>query len=151
MVYSAHPPYEVLQNDLMDFALMQRMRRFARFWDLIGNSGNFVETTPLLWSGGASPFAAFMRWSDWVYARLGRQHSIALARLAELLFEHLTRESAVPPEEVAQCLWRDWQRAGRREKPDFIVGFLSDAEAPLVRSPEGIPKRQARHLKPAAH
>jgi radical SAM superfamily enzyme YgiQ (UPF0313 family) len=151
MVYSAHPPYEVLQNELMDFALMQRMRRFARFWDLIGNSGNFVETTPLLWSGGTSPFAAFMRWSDWVYARLGRQHSIALARLAELLFEYLTRESGLPQGEVAQCLWRDWQRAGRREKPDFLVGFLSDAEAAPLPSTAGIPKRQARHLKPAAH
>ena len=29
---------------------MQKLRRFARYWDLVGNSGNFVETTPLIWS-----------------------------------------------------------------------------------------------------
>jgi hypothetical protein len=41
------PPYEILQNKLIDFATMQRMRRFAKYWDIVGNSGNFVETTPL--------------------------------------------------------------------------------------------------------
>src|SRR5580704_3321279 len=49
MVYSQHPPYEILQTKLIDFFAMQRLRRFARYWDLIANSGNFVETTPLLW------------------------------------------------------------------------------------------------------
>src|SRR5438105_1326020 len=50
MVYNPQPPYEILQNKLIDFPTLQQMRRFARYWDLVGNSGNFVETTPLLWS-----------------------------------------------------------------------------------------------------
>jgi radical SAM superfamily enzyme YgiQ (UPF0313 family) len=50
MVYNPHPPYELLQNRLVDFLTMQRVRRFARYWDLVGNSGNFVETNPLIWS-----------------------------------------------------------------------------------------------------
>ena len=49
MVYGGSPPYEILQNKLIPFAEMQRMRRFAKYWDLFGNSGNFVESTPLLW------------------------------------------------------------------------------------------------------
>src|SRR5258705_6757080 len=60
MKYNTHPPYEILQTRLVSFAEMQHVRRFARYWDLTGNSGNFVETTPLLWSGRErSPFAAF--------------------------------------------------------------------------------------------
>src|SRR5262249_28374435 len=55
MRYHAHPPYEILQTRLIDFATMQKLRRFARYWDLVGNSGNFVETAPLLWAGGGSP------------------------------------------------------------------------------------------------
>ena len=70
MVYNAQPPYEILQNRLIDFATLQRLRRFAKYWDLVGNSGNFVGTTPRLWRG-ASPFANFLRFSDWLYARLG--------------------------------------------------------------------------------
>jgi radical SAM superfamily enzyme YgiQ (UPF0313 family) len=54
MIYNPHPPYEILQNKLIDFAAMQRLRRFARYWDLAGNSGNFVESTPLIW-GTSSP------------------------------------------------------------------------------------------------
>jgi radical SAM superfamily enzyme YgiQ (UPF0313 family) len=54
MIYNPHPPYEILQNQLIDFATMQRLRRFARYWDLVGNSGNFMESTPLIW-GTSSP------------------------------------------------------------------------------------------------
>src|SRR5262249_53152035 len=50
MVYNPHPPYEILQTKLIDFATMQKLRRFARYWDLVGNSGNFIETTPLIWT-----------------------------------------------------------------------------------------------------
>ncbi len=62
MVYHPHPPYEILQNKLIDFATMQKLRRFARYWDLVGNSGNFIEATPLIWNPGgkrsvASPFS----------------------------------------------------------------------------------------------
>jgi radical SAM superfamily enzyme YgiQ (UPF0313 family) len=51
MVYNSQPPYEILQNKLIDFPTMQRLRRFARYWDLVGNSGNFIETTSLIWLG----------------------------------------------------------------------------------------------------
>ena len=55
MVYSPLPTYEILRNKLIDFPTMQRLRRFARYWDLIGNSGNFVETTPLIWASRDDP------------------------------------------------------------------------------------------------
>jgi radical SAM superfamily enzyme YgiQ (UPF0313 family) len=146
MVYSPHPPYEILRNNLLDFALMQRLRRFARYWDMVGNSGNFIDTTPLLWSGGASPFAAFMQWSDWLHARAGQKHGIALARLAEWLFEYLTTSLGVAAADVAQSLWRDWQRAGRREKPEFLASYLTEVDVGIARAQSFAPKRQARHL-----
>jgi hypothetical protein len=148
MVYSPHPPYEILSNSLLDFGVMQRLRRFARHWDLTGNSGNFVETTLLLWHGGAPPFHAFMKWSDWLHARAGRTHGIALARLAEWLFEYLTSENALPAADVAQTLWRDWRRAGRREKPPFLADYLTDEETPERRAKSALPKRQARRSFP---
>jgi len=52
MVYNPHPPYEVLSTRTMDFATLARLRRFAKFWDIFGNSGNFVESLPMLWSRG---------------------------------------------------------------------------------------------------
>jgi radical SAM superfamily enzyme YgiQ (UPF0313 family) len=106
MVYSPHPPYEILQTKLINFLTMQRLRRFARYWDLVANSGNFVETTPLLWRDG-SPFQEFMRFSDWLYAETRQTHSIALARLRELVARYLVEEAARPQDEVRGALERD--------------------------------------------
>jgi radical SAM superfamily enzyme YgiQ (UPF0313 family) len=179
MIYHSQPPYEILSNRLIDFAMMQRLRRFARYWDMVGNSGNFVETAPLLWrtpdvlpasrrqitsnpsdrqagdgtAGGtpaahcASPSAAFLRFSDWLYARVGRTDSIALARLAELLFEHLTCELAQAPANVAAALWRDYQRGGRHDVPGFLQPHLPAETKPERTARRAVSlKRQQRHL-----
>jgi radical SAM superfamily enzyme YgiQ (UPF0313 family) len=152
MIYSAHPPYEILRNKLLDFPTMQRLRRFARFWDLTANSGNFLETTPLLWASAASPFTAFLQWSDWIYQQIGRRHAIALDRLAELLFHYLIDVLHLPPAEVARNLWQDWHRAGRRETPPFLQSYLDPETKPAPRPPRAspsqtlTPRRQSRHL-----
>ncbi len=147
MIYNAHPPYEILQNKLLDFATMQRLRRFARYWDLVGNSGNFVLTVPLIWSAGASPFKNFLRFSDWLYAKINRTDSIALARLMELLFEFLTRELALDPKLVAENFWQDCQRTGRRDAPNFLKEFLPEENWFASRERDrSLPKRQSRHL-----
>jgi radical SAM superfamily enzyme YgiQ (UPF0313 family) len=145
MIYNPNPPYEILQNKLIDFATMQRLRRFARYWDLIGNSGNFVSTTPLIWRDG-SAFNSFLLLSEWLHARTGRTDSIALVRLMEMLFEFLTHELHLDAAIVAEKLWSDYQRGGRHDKPSFLKAFLpTDALSPQ-REKLSLPKRQARHL-----
>lgn len=148
MIYNPHPPYEILQTKLLDFSTLQKLHRFSRYWDLVGNSGNFVETTPLIWHDQSLPFGSFMRWSEWLYTRAGRTESIALVRLMELLFEFLTTESKLGPEVTASTLWRDYQRGGRNDKPAFLKPYLSaESPAPGLRRPSfAVPKRQARHL-----
>jgi len=147
MVYNPNPPYEILQNRLLDFATLHRMRRFARYWDLIANSGNFIETTPLIWSQGGSPFTSFLRLTDWLYTRIGRHHTIALPRLVELVFEYLTREQGRDRSTVARALWRDYRRGGRIETPVFLREYVDKEEAVRMDRPPAIgPKRQARYL-----
>ena len=146
MVYNAHPPYEIFQNRLIDFAMMQRLRRFARYWDLVGNSGNFIAVTPLIWLNG-SPFNNFLRFSDWLFAKIQRTDSIALARLMELLFEFLTREFALDARLVAETFWRDCQRIGRRDTPNFLKEFLPKEDWQVIRRRDrSLPKRQSKHL-----
>ena len=83
---------------------------------------------------------------DWLHARAGQRHGIALARLAEWLFEYLTTELGLAAADAAQSLWRDWRRAGRREKPEFLAPHLKDEDVGVVRAHAVAPKRQARHL-----
>ena len=143
MLYSPQPPYEILQNKLIDFTAMQRMRRFARCWDLVGNSGRFAETTPLLWADGGSPFCALLAFSDWLATRMGRLHSIALVALAEHLFTFLIEEKVVPRERVAAALSHDWQCGVGRER----LAFLEPTAESRVAAPSATTaKRQVRHL-----
>ena len=147
MVYNPHPPYEIVSNRTLDAVTMQKLKRFSRTWDLVGNSGNFVESTPLIWSVGESPFASFMRWSEWLHARLGRAHGIPLVTLAESLFRFLTNELGCDPDEVASILLRDYRRGGRPDVPPFLRPHVN---APALsprpgRAHMGL-KRQARHL-----
>ena len=85
MVYAPDPPYEILQNDLISFAEMQAMKRLARFWDLVYNSGNFRRTAPLLWENG-DVFSGFFAFSSWLYGQTLATWQIGLPRLSELLF-----------------------------------------------------------------
>jgi len=88
-----------------------------------------------------------LRFADWLHAQVGRTDSIALARLAELLFRFLTGEAGLGAEQAAETLWRDWQRGGRRDPPEFLRPFVREEKpgaSPRYR-PRG-PARQARHL-----
>ncbi|MFM8288262.1 MAG: DUF4080 domain-containing protein [Planctomycetaceae bacterium] len=148
MVYSASPPYEVLQTSVIDQVQMQRLRRFARYWDLVANSGNFVESTPLLWSEG-SPFAGFLAFSDWLYATAGQTSGIALKRLSELVFRYLTDRQGLAPDLVAPRLWNDYQRGGKSDLPPFLRPHLPGVKPSRVRDATGepaAPRRQARHV-----
>lgn len=168
MKYSQHPPYEVLSTKLMDFVTIHRLRRFARYWDLIGNSGNFVETLELLMGKAASPFEQFSGLCDWLQRRDGRTHGIALIRLYELLFEFLCQkhhdggtpldsEASPLPERpandvpeweqrIAMAMWQDYTRGGRRDRPHFLRRF--DLPTVLVAKKGQLPIRQARHATP---
>ena len=149
MVYSPTAPYEVLQTKQIDFATMQRLRRFARYWDLVANSGNFVQTTPLLWAGGRSPFWSFLSLSERLFERIGRNHGIALHHLAQFLLRHLVEDVGRDPREVAAALWRDYRRGGRVDCPEFLREFVPESERRSLRRDalkDRVPRRQARHL-----
>lgn len=147
MVYGGEPPFELLRNRLLDFATMQRLRRFARYWDLVGNSGNFRASTPLIWSGGRSPFAAFLEFTDWLHERSGRRHGIALKELVRFVFEFLNERRDIEPAAAAEILLRDYQQAGRPDVPPFLREHLAGAggTGPAETQRPG-PRRQGRHL-----
>jgi radical SAM superfamily enzyme YgiQ (UPF0313 family) len=143
MIYSPHAPYEVLATKTMDFETIQKMRRFARYWDLVANSGNFVRTTPLIWRD-QTPFESFMRWSQWLYEKVGRTHAIALNHLAEALFEYLVA-CGIEKEMVADAIASDLARGRRADVPEFLKPFVTAPSAARHEAKSTL-RRQARHL-----
>lgn len=145
MVYREDPPYEILSTKLMDAKTLGQMRRFARFWDMIANSGNFVMTTPTIW-GESSPFHEFLALSEWLYESEGKSYGISLIRLAESLFTYLTEVVGRETLEIGSVLLADYRRIGRSDTPHFLRPFADNA-ADLTRGKHGqTASRQARHL-----
>ena len=154
MVYNPNPPYEVLSTRTMDFGTLARLRRFSRFWDLFGNSGNFVESLPMLWqalgseacgtTGTGSPFAAMLAWSDWLHAQGVKGHGIALPRQYDLLWRWAVTVRGIPADRFGPAMARDWRRPGRMDLPAWLEPFAGSVLTP--RRPVRLPRRQARHL-----
>ena len=136
MVFDPYPPYAILATDRIDFGTMQRLTRFARYWDLIANSGRFAHTLPMIL--GDTPFANFFALSDWLYARTDATHRIALERLATLVAQWLRSEGHLP-EVVAAALERDY--AGQINKPHSKA-----ATSKRDKTESALPQRQARHM-----
>ena len=141
--FNPQPPYNILATDRIDFATMQRLARFARYWDLVANSGRFARTLPLLLGG--SPFGNFLAFADALYGATGKTHAIATERLYEQLHAHLLARG-VAPAEATQALAADYLASGARGRLGFV-----DIE-PLARArrhqvPMAAPQRQQRHLR----
>ena len=121
MVYNDSPPYDILQNDLISFAKMQEMKRFARFWDIVYNSGNFQKTTALLFEDG-KVFEHFYDLSKWLYKRSESTYKISLDRMAEFLFEYMSKNH--DEELIANTILQDVMGVGGRKIPPFLKKII---------------------------
>ncbi|MEJ6080130.1 B12-binding domain-containing radical SAM protein [Vibrio sp. 1-Bac 57] len=77
------PPFNILSTDRVDFATMQLVNRFARYWDMIGNSGRFKHSLGHILAD--DPFEHFMAITNWLFEETGQTHKINLKRLFELI------------------------------------------------------------------
>jgi radical SAM superfamily enzyme YgiQ (UPF0313 family) len=140
--YNPQPPYNLLCSAQWDFATMRRLERFARYWDLISNSGRFRQTRPLLL--GDDPFGRFLAFSDWLFATVGQTHQIALERLFDLLYRGLVEALGIAEPTARQALREDYRVSGVKGCPAFL---RSEPATPLSsKKPGTAPVRQARHL-----
>jgi radical SAM superfamily enzyme YgiQ (UPF0313 family) len=143
--FNPEPPYNILATNTIDFATMQRLSRFARYWDIVANSGRYPRTTPMLL--GESPFAHFLALSDWLYAKTKQTHALAHERLVHLLHEHLVEVRVLDRGAVEAALLADYRDAGGRTRLAFEAQD-SVLPAPRPRKTGGAtPARQARHLE----
>jgi radical SAM superfamily enzyme YgiQ (UPF0313 family) len=148
MVYEPQTPYTILQNSTVDFVTMQRIKRFARYWDMVVNSGRFAASLKLLLTPG-SAFAHFLTFSDWLWQTTAKTHEFAYEKLIDLMHEHLTLARALNQAEVRGALLADYLASGARGRPQCLALLLSAQQAAAVKttkSPKHLGQRQARHV-----
>lgn len=91
MDYAAAPPYEVRSTGALSAADAARLRRFARFWELVVNRGKFGSETAAFLAEGRPVFGRFLELSDALGARLGRDWGLDREMLRTALLEEISR------------------------------------------------------------
>ena len=136
LVFDPAPPYTILATDRISFAEMQQMVRFARFWDMIANSGRFARSLPSIL--GTQPFDNFVALSNWIFARTDATHRSALERLALLVAEWLSGRGIAL--DAAQALVAsDYAGQVNLTRKRALTAKIKNVEG-------AVPQRQARHL-----
>lgn len=117
--YNLEAPYNILSTRDISFFEMQRVNRFARCWDMIGNSGRFKNTLPLIL--GVAAFENFMQLSDSLYQREGATWKISQKRLFALLFSILIEEMELAEQGVLSALKTDYENSGEKGSFERVV------------------------------
>ncbi|MFZ1391873.1 MAG: DUF4080 domain-containing protein [Dokdonella sp.] len=141
--FNPDPPYNILATHAIDFATMQRLSRFSRYWDIVANSGRYPRTLVALL--GDDPFAHFLAFSDWLYANTGQTHALAQERLVHLLHEFLCSIRRLDEPDITEALLADYRATGGRSRLRFETGPV-ERSMPRKHAPDATPARQRRHL-----
>ena len=139
--YNPLPPYNILSTRDIDFTTMQRVNRFARYWDMIANSGRFINTLPYILDD--EPFRRFMQLSDGLYAVAGSTWKIALKRLFDLIYKVMILEMNADKDALKLLLKEDYQRSGQSGLP----AFLQEKEVKKTPKTGTANKRQSQHTR----
>jgi len=141
MVYSDKAPYDILKNSELTFNDIQMMKRFARFWDLMYNSGNFKRSLSLLW-GEESVYRNFHLFSLWIYGQTASTWKISLQRLGELLFTYLTEVKNLDKELTALAMLEDMMKLKGRAVPSYLKPYAKNFKQEAKIGTSGFNKRQ---------
>ena len=142
MRYSSTAPYEILSNNIIDFSTMQKLKRFARYWDMIANSGRFKHTRVFLL--GDNPFESFFNLSNWLHSETDQTHKIALPRLFNLLFTFMIKVLKWDEQQTIELLLKDYMDSGIKGQAKFMLSAEDKIIKPFKRRSES---RQQRHKR----
>jgi len=81
MEWSMDPPYEIVSTSTMAKDELDRIKTFARFWELVVNRGRFDAELERLLPPGFPAYERFSALSARLYARFGRSWGIPLDEL----------------------------------------------------------------------
>lgn len=154
MVYSDHPPFQILRTKNLDFACLQTMNRFAKYWDLFANSGNFKNFVSVLRDRSTrrednSFFWEFYEFNDFLTARYAQSFGISQISLFETAYVYLTEKLRCPADEAKSLILKDYYATGKADLPKFLKEDFKKMKSQMAVDSDpktSLPKRQQRHL-----
>ncbi len=144
MIYSTTPPYDILQTNHLSYKDIQNMKRFARFWDIFYNSGNFKKSIQMLWSRNNDEikpvFKSFYDFSIWIYRQTLSTYKISQDRQAELLYRYLCKFYS--DDIIKQTLVEDLAKDIKKNLPPFLR--YENIEIKKEATKKATPSRQSK-------
>ena len=143
MRYQSFAPFQILSTSTMDYMAMQRMNRFAKFWDLYANSGEFKNFISVIENQDGSYFWNVMKLVDQLSEKYSETHSISLASLAEAAWNYLLSLD-IPESTAREIIIKDYcEGSKKRDLPLFLKQFSSESARKQKNS---LNQRQINHL-----
>ncbi|MBA6291369.1 DUF4080 domain-containing protein [Colwellia sp. MB3u-70] len=136
------PPFNILSTDRVSFTTMQRINRFARYWDMIGNSGRFKYALPHMLSD--EPFDDFMAITEWIFNKTGQIHKINLKKLFELISQAVEALYPEKHEVVIEKIEQDYEAAKLKSLFSSLSLYAVPQAATIVKNKSL--QRQQRHM-----
>jgi radical SAM superfamily enzyme YgiQ (UPF0313 family) len=87
MTYAADPPYEVIETSAISLKEMDRIKNFARFWEILVNRNHFQNQIGRHVFPGVPVFWQFMGLSERLLQRFGRNWGIDREELRKALID----------------------------------------------------------------
>ncbi len=150
MIYSNFPPFQILSTSTMDYVTLQKMNRFAKFWDLYANSGQFKNF--MSWFKGNTEadsfFWSFFAFCEFLSVRFTETHSLSLMSLAEQAWLYLKSKN-VADDLSLKIIEQDFCfGTKRRDLPAFLKIDNANLLAETKEKTTAKNKRQLQHLLP---
>ncbi len=119
MVYSPLPPYTVLRTRDISFSELQRIGRFARYWDIFANSGRFKNTLALLLKEDA--FSTFMDFSDTLFQVERSTWKISQRRQFTLMYKLMSEHFNIDEETLMPIIQKDYDSTGEKGRFEILL------------------------------
>jgi radical SAM superfamily enzyme YgiQ (UPF0313 family) len=141
MVYQNFAPFQIVSTSTMDYHVLQRMNRFAKFWDLYANSGEFKNFMKWMKDQPGSYFWNFMKFVDVLSLKYTDTHSISMMSLAEQAWSYLIK-SQISEEASAELIKKDFCDGPKKRD---LPPFLKITERVIKRESTSLKSRQINH------
>jgi hypothetical protein len=144
LVFNPNPPFAIVSSSTADYKKIQEISRFARYWDLIGNSGRFKNSLALLMGG--QPFDRFFLLSQELFKRSQQTHKISLLRLYDFVFDIGQETMEIDAQLLRESIAVDHQLSGLKSSPKCLHSIDADGKvSKLSSSKSSRALRQSRH------
>lgn len=132
LVFREEPPFDILKNKHIDFITMQKLKRFARYYEIFANGGRFPRSlSHMVYLNQGKAFEMFWEWMHHLWQGFQRVHAISLNKQIEAVYQQLlnlgeTEQKAIDLISDDFCDPVCNPKASQRGLPNYLHSIVAD-------------------------